>query len=157
MLEFVWDDPDVPIADFGSRVLGISVGQIGMFHTNGKNKVVATKLPKRLAGARILGKLRALTTEDFASQNTEKTKWSDADTTVIFAAVTQDDGTFADFKGNSAKVKALVASLNKMVRDVPVDTDTVGRKLSNMKRSLTGKDGDAKRVKLEAEAKKLQA
>ena len=77
--------------------------------------------------------------------------------TVIFAAVTQDDGTFADFKGNSAKVKALVASLNKMVRDVPVDTDTVGRKLSNMKRSLTGKDGDAKRVKLEAEAKKLQA
>ena len=62
-----------------------------------------------------------------------------------------------DFKGDAAKVKALVSSLNKMGRDVPVDTDTVGRKLSNMKRSLTGKDGDAKRVKLEAEAKKLQA
>ena len=58
-----------------------------------------------------------------------------------------DDAAAADF----------FSSLNKMGRDVPVDTDTVGRKLSNMKRSLTGKDGDAKRVKLEAEAKKLQA
>ena len=52
---------------------------------------------------------------------------------------------------------ATESNLNKMGRNVPVDTDVVGRKLSNMKRSLTGKDGDAKRVKLEAEAKKLQA
>ena len=108
MLEHVWDDTSLSIANFGSSVLGVAPGQIGMYHTKGKNKVVAMTLPKRQAGPRILGKLRALTAEDFASQNTERTKWSDTDTSVIFAAVTQDDGTFADFRGDSAKVKALV-------------------------------------------------